>query len=142
MVAAAVFSTIMIAVAADHISDVPKWRIPGCYHIDRNFYPGLNAEWQYNHFRFEITRNDDFLFYEKLKDGSVKRTEGRVEYYRRSPPFLFRIEGIPEHPLVDFYPSHYRGNLKFYFVFESKFGNMFWRKVSRNGCSKTFANST
>lgn len=35
-----------------------------------------------------------------------------------------------KHPLIDQYPALYRGNRKFYYVFESKFGNMFYRKVS------------
>jgi hypothetical protein len=108
---------------------ITKDRIVGSYSIDTNFYPGSNANWQKEHFSFEITENDEFLFYEKLEDGSIKTIIGKVEYFRESPPMLFRIRLNEPHPLIDPYPSLYRGNRKFYYVFESKFGNMFYRKV-------------
>lgn len=108
---------------------ITKERIIGVYQIDTSFYPGLNANWQKEHFHFEITKDDQFLFYEKLKDGSYKTIRARVEWYRDSPPILFRIALIEEHPLIDQYPALYRGNREFYYVFQSKFGNMFYRKV-------------
>lgn len=104
-------------------------RIVGVYRIDTQFYPGSNADWQYDHFSFEIQENDNFIFREKLKDGSIKIKKGRVEWYRRSSPMLFRIN--IDHDLVDKYPALYRGNRKFYFVFETKFGNMFYRKIDK-----------
>ncbi|MBF7073585.1 hypothetical protein ISG33_09285 [Glaciecola sp. MH2013] len=108
---------------------ITKDRIVGSYSIDINFYPGSDATWQKEHFSFEITENDKFLFHEKLKDGNIKTIKGSIEYYRNAPPFLFRIHLEEYHPLIDEYPSLYRGNRKFYYVFESKFGNMFYRKV-------------
>jgi len=111
-----------------HHYPITKDRVIGTYKIDTNFYPGSNAEWQRNHFSFEITENDDFIFYEKLKDGSQKAITGKIEWYRNSPPMLYRISLSEPHPLIDEYPALYRGNRKFYYVFESKFGNMFYRK--------------
>jgi len=35
----------------------------GKYVIDREMFSGKQADWQYNHFRFEITNNDIFLFH-------------------------------------------------------------------------------
>lgn len=32
-----------------------KKDIVGNYRIDTNFYPGINAKWQYDHYRFTIT---------------------------------------------------------------------------------------
>lgn len=108
---------------------ITKERIVGVYEIDSSFYPGVNSDWQKEHFTFEITENDEFLFNEILKDGSTNTVEGKVEWVRRSPPMLYRIVIEQEHPLVDHYPTLYRGNRKFYYVFDSKYGNMFYRKV-------------
>ena len=108
---------------------ITKERVIGLYEIDDNFYPGENAAWQKKYFSFEITKDDDFLFYERLKDGSAKLFRGKIDWYRRSAPMLYRIVMEQDNPLIDEYPSLYRGNRKFYYVFESKFGNMFYRKV-------------
>ena len=124
-----IIPSILIGVAFYAHFPITKARVIGLYQIDTSFYPGENANWQKAHFSFEITEKDEFLFYEKLKDGSVKAIEGKVIWYRRSPPMLFRIDMEHAHPLIDEYPSLYRGNRKFYYVFKSKFGNMFYRKV-------------
>ena len=109
--------------------EVPRSRIYGKYEIDRKFYPGGNADWQHSLFNFQITKNDEFIFTEKLKDGSRKDIRGNIEWYRISTPHLFKIAGTTS-SLIDEYPSHYRGNCKFYFVFQTKYGNMFYRKTS------------
>lgn len=124
-----VFPSILLGAAFYAHFPITKERVTGLYQIDTSFYPGENANWQKAHFSFEITEKDEFLFYEKLKDGSVKAVRGKVIWYRRSRPMLFSIDMEHEHPLIDEYPSLYRGNRKFYYVFESKFGNMFYRKV-------------
>jgi len=108
---------------------ITKDRVIGLYKVDKSFYPGENSEWQSEYFSFEITSDDKFLFHEKLKDGSIKTITGNIHWYRNSPPMLFRIELLEKNSLIDEYPALYRGNRKFYYVFESKFGNMFYRKV-------------
>jgi len=108
---------------------ITKKRVVGFYEIDESFYPGENAAWQKQLFSFEITKDNEFLFYERLKDGTTKTVRGKIDWYRRSPPMLYRIVLEHEHPLIDEYPALYRGNRKFYYVFDSKFGNMFYRKV-------------
>ena len=123
-----VLPSALIVLGLYHHYPITKNRIVGHYEIDTNFYPGKNAEWQKELFSFEITENE-FLFHEKLKDGSIKTSKGKVEWYRNSPPMLFRINMGKSHPLIDEYPALYRGNRKFYYVFESNFGNMFYRKV-------------
>ena len=109
--------------------EIPRSRIFGKYEIDRAFYSGENANWQHEIYSFEITKDNEFKFSEKLKDGSVRDTLGKIRWYRNSPPHLFRIEGTNS-PLIDTHPSHYRGHCKFYFVFQTKYGNMFYRKSS------------
>ena len=103
-------------------------RIVGAYQIDTDFYPGTNAEWQREHFYFKITSDDQFVFFEKLADGSYKTIEGKVDWYNSSPS-KFRIVVEQPHPLIDEFPTLYRGKRKFYYVFDSEFGNMFYRKV-------------
>lgn len=120
---------ILIAVEFYHHYPITKERIVGLYEIDNDFYSGPNSDWQKEHFSFEITQENNFLFHEKLKDGSIKTAQGQIEWLRQSPPMLFRIAMDTEHALIDQYPALYRGNRKFYYVFQSKFGNMFYRKV-------------
>ena len=108
---------------------ITKDRVVGKYEIDTSFYSGKNAEWQKEHFKFEITSDDKFIFFEKLADGSFKKTYADLHWYRNSPPMLFRLNLNSPHELIDTYPGLYRGNRKFYYVFETKFGNMFYRKI-------------
>ena len=124
-----ILPSILLGLALYAHYPITKERVIGLYEIDDNFYPGEHADWQKKHFSFEITKDDDFLFYERLKDGSTKLARGKIDWYRRSAPMLYRIVMEQDHPLIDEYPSLYRGNRKFYYVFESKFGNMFYRKV-------------
>ncbi len=123
------FPALLIGLAIYAHYPISKERIVGVYKIDSSFYPGANADWQKEHFYFEIKENNEFLFHEKLKDGTYKTEKGQVEWFRNSPPMLFRIAMPKAHPLIDQYPTLYRGKRKFYYVFESKFGNMFYRKV-------------
>ncbi|WP_289029069.1 hypothetical protein [uncultured Paraglaciecola sp.] len=124
-----VIPSVLIALMLYAYYPITKERVVGLYQIDTNFYPGKNADWQKEHFSFEINENDDFLFHEKLKDGTVKTIKGKVVWFRQSPPMVFRIEMEHAHPLVDEYPTLHRGNRAFYYVFDSKFGNMFYRKI-------------
>ena len=119
----------LIGIAMYAYYPITKDRIIGVYEIDNGFYSGSVADWQKEHFSFEITQDSKFLFHEKLEDGNIKTIRGKIDWYRQSAPMLFRIIMDNEHPLIDQYPALYRGNRKFYYVFETKFGNMFYRKV-------------
>ena len=92
---------------------MPKGRIYGKYEIDRDFYSGENADWQHQIYSFDITNNDEFIFSEKLSDGRKRKVFGKIEWYRNSAPYLFRIK-VANSSLIDEYPGHYRGNCKFY----------------------------
>lgn len=124
-----IFPSLLIGIALYAHFPITKERVIGHYQIDSSFYPGENADWQKAYFSFDITEDNQFLFHEKLRDGSVKTVRGNVVWYRQSPPMLYRIAMDHEHPLIDEYPALYRGNRKFYYVFESEYGNMFYRKV-------------
>lgn len=121
---------------------IDKNDIVGTYEIDKEFYPGSNANWQNSLFSFVINEKHEFFFYEKLADGNFKVIEGKVEFYRNSNPALFRIVVSNPNKLIDAYPALYRQRFDFYYVFESSFGNMFYRKVSDSTAIKQINKDT
>ncbi|MBU2881494.1 hypothetical protein KO525_08910 [Psychrosphaera sp. B3R10] len=118
------------------LKSIDKSDIVGTYEVDKEFYPGTNADWQNNHFSFVINENNEFFFYEKLADGSFKVVESKVEYYRDHNPALFRLIVPEPHKLIDSNPTLYRQKFDFYYVFDSAFGSMFYRKVSDSTANK------
>ena len=108
-----------------------KEHVIGSYQIDTNFYPGKNADWQNEHFRFEITADDKFVLYERLKDGSERQYVNDVKW-NYGPPYHWSLNIVNGHHVIDPQPLLIRSlnNRRFYYVFKSeKFGNMFFRKV-------------
>ena len=100
----------------------------GNYRIDKNFYPGTNADWQYDHFRFTITPTDSIYFFVTNKDNKVKVFKDKIKY-SDGPPVLWTIKGDSTYHVIRHPPTLYRGRNKFYYVFRSdKYGNMFFRK--------------
>ena len=107
-----------------------KQDIIGEYKIDTNFFPGMNARWQYEHYQFFITQKDSIVFM------ALKRKEVAKKYYKHKikyssgPPDLWMIEAGSTNHIIQHQPTLFRGHNKFYYVFHSdKFGNMFFRKV-------------
>ena len=104
--------------------------IYGEYVIDRNKYPGFQADWQYNHFRFEITKNDSIYFYVTEGNTIVKTYRGSISFhpaYKR-PRLIINIDE-PRHHIIEDYPTLYRVPRNFYYVFDSpEFGNVFFTK--------------
>ncbi len=104
--------------------------IYGEYVIDRNKFPGYQADWQYDHFRFEITKHDSIYFY--VTDGKtiVKTFKGTIAFHTayKRPRLIINIEE-PGHHIIEDYPTLYRVPRKFYYVFNStEFGNVFFTK--------------
>ncbi|RSK23871.1 hypothetical protein [Hymenobacter metallilatus] len=102
----------------------------GSYIIDRSKFPGRQADWQYNTFRFTITPDDRITFY--VIDGSriVKLYVGTV--YTVKPYESYRLAVSmqqPTHHIMSSNPTIYRRGRQFYLVFNSPlFGNVFFRK--------------
>lgn len=102
----------------------------GEYIIDRDFFSGKQADWQYNSFRFEIKENDSIYFY---------RTDGQqiLETYRgtistvapySSARLAIKMEQ-PTHHVLNSNPTIYRDIWSFFMVFNSpKFQNMYFKK--------------
>jgi hypothetical protein len=111
---------------------VSKGDIYGSYVIDRDKFPGRNANWQYERFRFEIIEPDVFKFY-KTYDGKIIKTyTGKVEFTLDNRPHIKLHMQYPDgdtcHVLRE-NPTLYREPFSFYYVFESPlFGNMFFTK--------------
>jgi hypothetical protein len=109
-----------------------KNEIVGEYRIDTTFYPGANAKWQYDHYKFYITNKDSILFLE-MEEKEIPRTIYKHKIkYSNIPPKLWSIVADTTHHIIINQPTLYRGHDKFYYVFHSeKFGNMFFRKLQK-----------
>lgn len=103
----------------------------GTYVIDRNFFKGKQADWQYNHFRMEITESDSIFLY-TLENGKVvfvnKGTISTVKPYNSERLVLHM--NTPNHHITETNPTTYREPWwNFYLVFHSKkFHNIYFRK--------------
>ena len=52
----------------------------GTYAIDRNMYPGFQADWQYNHFRFVITEDDSIFLHVTDHEKILQTFKGTVSF--------------------------------------------------------------
>ena len=117
---------------ADHYRKpirLTKQDIIGEYRIDKTFYPGKNANWQYKHFKFYITDKDSILFVIMKEKGIPLAFYKHKINFSDGPPDLWKIIADSTHHILKSQPTLYRGHDKFYYVFHSeKYGNMFFRK--------------
>ncbi len=102
----------------------------GTYVIDRSFFKGKEADWQYNTFRFEITENDSFFFQVTRKERIVSSYRGRIDVtIPYSSARLLINMPQPTHHILASYPTIYRSTWNFYLVFHSQnYNNMYFRK--------------
>ena len=107
-----------------------KSQIIGDYRIDKKFYKGKNADWQYEHYRFTITPTDSFYFYVMNRDSVIKTFKSKMKYYNQAPELWNLQDGSTnDYHVIKNKPTLYRGHNKFYYVFRSNiYGNLFFRK--------------
>jgi hypothetical protein len=113
--------------------------IYGEYVIDRSKFPGYQADWQYDNFRFKITSDNKMIFqsrtfgsYWKSDTLTVSYSSGyydldKEQYCNRK----LRVHSDSNsHHIIREHPTLYRKSFnRFYYVFESeKFGNVFFKK--------------
>lgn len=112
------------------IKELDKDDYYGKYIIDRSFFKGKQADWQYEHYRFEIKENDSVYFYCTDKYNIKKTFKGHISTVKPyNSERLILTMNEPSHHVVKENPSTYRGIWDFYMVLHSeKFGNMFFRK--------------
>lgn len=102
----------------------------GEYVIDRSFFPGEQADWQYNHFRFKITEDDSIFFYVTEQDNVLQTYKGVVSTTKPYSSARLIIEmDQPTHHVITSNPTTYRDIWHFNLVFDSPyFDNMFFKK--------------
>ncbi len=110
--------------------DLKKDDYYGSYIINREYFPGKQSNWQYNHFRFEIRENDSIFFYVTNKDKVLKTYRGSITTTPAyiSERLIVNMEQ-PTHHVLTSNPTTYRGAWSFYLVFNSpKYNNMYFKK--------------
>ena len=102
----------------------------GKYIINRDYFPGRQADWQYNNFRFEIKNNDSIYFYLTEKEKILKTYKGSISTTKpyNSERLIINMEQ-PTHHILTSNPTTYRGAWNFILVFYSpKFNNVYFKK--------------
>jgi hypothetical protein len=104
----------------------------GDYRIDTEFYPGRNAQWQYDRFAFRILESDSILFVEINDKGTRAKVFRHPIRISDGPPYLWSVIAETTSQVIQKPPTLYRGHTRFYYVFDSEqYGNMFFRKVNQ-----------
>lgn len=113
-------------------TELEKYDYYGEYVINRDYFLGEQTDWQYNHFRFEITDQDSIFFYVTDEEKILKTYRGAI---KTTDPKKYRSERImiemkqPTHHILTSNPTTYRSAWDFYVVFKSpKFYNVFFEK--------------
>lgn len=102
----------------------------GEYIVNRDYFPGRQADWQYNNFRFVIKENDSIYFYETDKEKIVKTYRGTITTTQpySSERLIINMEQ-PTHHILTSNPTTYRSAWSFYLVLYSpKFNNVYFKK--------------
>jgi hypothetical protein len=104
----------------------------GEYIVNRNYFPGKQADWQYNNFIFEIKENDSIYFHVTDKERVLKTYRGTITTTgpgRYSSERLIINMEQPTHHIMISNPTTYRSPWSFYLVFYStNFNDVYFRK--------------
>jgi hypothetical protein len=114
----------------DSKKELKKKDYYGQYIVDRSFFAGKQADWQYNNFRFEIKENDSIYFFVTNKEQILKTYKGIIATTRpyNSERLIVSLEQ-PTHHVIRSNPTTYRSAWSFYLVFYSKkFNNIYFKK--------------
>lgn len=109
---------------------IKKSKIYGQYIIDRSKFPGKQADWQYENFRFEITPQHELIFHQTNGASIIKSDTSKIEFVENYLSDRVKFKPNPgRHHIIAFNPTLYRKTWSFYYVFYSrKFGNVFFKK--------------
>lgn len=102
----------------------------GTYAINRNYFPGADADWQYNHYRLIIREDDSVFFYATNKNKILKVYKGFMFCNETYPSARIRFEmEAPTHHIFSEQPLITRSRWNFMLVFFSPFyHNMYFEK--------------
>lgn len=114
--------------------EVRESDIIGTYVIDKDYFSGPEADWQYNKYSFTIDRQQNFTFTECNLDGSIrKRCRLPISYnYNYATSDHLRLpRGCDScHHVLSTSPTLWRHWWSFTYVFTSPhYGNMYFRKL-------------
>ena len=121
---------ILVARRVNRKVELDRDDVYGEYIIDTTQFYGEQAKWQYNHYRFEIKRNNKILFHLTDKNKIVKTYIGTIEFLEgyKHPRIVVHFKD-PVYHIVRDNPTLYKEMWSFYYVFNSsKFGNVFFKK--------------
>lgn len=127
------FGLLILSIIANKLSTpifLQKKDYYGEYIVNRDHYPGYQADWQYKTFRFEIKDNDSIYFHVTEKNKVLETFRGTIEttQHHTSERLIINMEQ-PTHHILTTNPTIYRSPWSFYLVFDSpKFNNVFFKK--------------
>lgn len=102
----------------------------GKYIVNREYFKGEQADWQYNSFRFEITEQDSIIFYVTKGNRILQTYFGTITTTTpyASERLILNMQQ-PTHHIVTSNPTTYRNWRNFNLVFYSpKFNNVYFKK--------------
>jgi len=102
----------------------------GEYIVNRDYFSGSQADWQYDNFRFEIKENDSIYFHATDKKKILKTYRGTITTTKpnSSERLIIKMEQATHHIMTS-NPTTYRNAWSFYLVFYSpKFNNVYFKK--------------
>lgn len=127
IIAGAIFISIMNWAVSKTELDASDYY--GEYVIDRDFFPGEQADWQYNHYRFEVTKDDSIFFYVTDHNKILHTYKGTVRFTNHISSRMDIEMSEPVHHVVQSDPTTVRSAWSFYLVFYSPYyNNMFFKK--------------
>ncbi|HXU25721.1 MAG TPA: hypothetical protein VN698_00710, partial [Bacteroidia bacterium] len=91
----------------------------GQYIINRAYFKGKQADWQYNTYRFEIKENDTLYFYVTDKDKIVQTYKGKISTTAPYSSERLIVEMVQPYHVLNTNPTLYRSAWSFYLVFNS-----------------------
>jgi hypothetical protein len=128
-----VFAFILFSVVTRPLSEkkvLTREDYHGEYIIDRSYFPGKQANWQYNNFHFVIKPNDSIYFYSTPRNSPAQVFKGQISTLAPYGSARLMIHmPRPTNHILTTDPTVYREVWSFFLVFNSpKFGNMFFTK--------------
>lgn len=126
------FAVILTLVLTAHLSKKMTLNKPdfyGQYTVNRDYFKGKQADWQYDNFRFEIFKNDSIYFYETHGKEIIHTYRGTIETVDHYSSSRLKIKMDDPHHVLYSNPTIYREAWSFNLVFLSpKFKNMYFHK--------------
>jgi 4-amino-4-deoxy-L-arabinose transferase-like glycosyltransferase len=102
----------------------------GEYVVDLEKYPGKQANWQYNHYRFKISKDNKIHLFKTDGDKILHEYIARVTFNNDFSNSRLRIKtSAPRPHIFKTQPTLYRTVWSYYLTFDStNYGRMFFKK--------------